>query len=255
MLSPKQKCGYKLMTLRRPILPGKLFPCGRERSLHNPHVERYLRSLSSILAELLMFGVGETKIETQLKDAARGDRVIFLACFWSSHAGIIPPMEVGSQIRRRWMNRPAHEMHMGLAEWIGATGTGVIVPVESPAKVEPALSLPLTASGRGRHTPGQMNGLEKRYAAHLDIQKITKHIIDWQFEAIKLKLAPSTFYNPDFLVQNAEGGIELHETKGHWEDDSRVKIKVAARMFPMFKFFGVMWNENSKSWVYEEFHP
>lgn len=40
-------------------------------------------------------------------------------------------------------------------------------------------------------------------------------------------MADKTFYSPDFIVP-ALDCIEVHEVKGHWEDDARVKIKVAA---------------------------
>ena len=36
----------------------------------------------------------------------------------------------------------------------------------------------------------------------------------------------------------ANGQIELHEVKGFWMDDARVKIKVAAEMYP-FKFVAI----------------
>ena len=32
--------------------------------------------------------------------------------------------------------------------------------------------------------------------------------------------------------------MELHEVKGHWQDDARVKIKVAAEQYP-FRFVAV----------------
>jgi hypothetical protein len=52
------------------------------------------------------------------------------------------------------------------------------------------------------------------------------------FERVKLKLADNTFYTPDFMVFFVSGEIEFHEVKGSWrapcQDDSRVKIKVAA---------------------------
>jgi hypothetical protein len=37
---------------------------------------------------------------------------------------------------------------------------------------------------------------------------------------------------------------------GHWEDDARVKIKVAARLFP-FRFFAFQWRKGE--WHREAF--
>jgi hypothetical protein len=67
---------------------------------------------------------------------------------------------------------------------------------------------------------------------------------------MKFRLADATFYTPDFMVMFANGSIEAHEVKGFWQDDSRVKIKVAADMFPI-PFIGVQWKKSE--WVFEKF--
>ncbi|OPY82482.1 MAG: hypothetical protein A4E65_00782 [Syntrophorhabdus sp. PtaU1.Bin153] len=115
---------------------------------------------------------------------------------------------------------------------------------------------------RTKPNPGSMGSLEKQYAAEvLKPRKITGEIVDYRFEAIKLRLAPNTFYTPDFVV-TFEDRIELHETKGYWEDDARAKIKIAAAMFPEFVFIGVEHKKRKeekkirgakKYWFYEEF--
>ena len=95
------------------------------------------------------------------------------------------------------------------------------------------------AKGRQRPTPGQMNKTEVAYAQHLELLKRADEICCYAFEAVKLRLASNTFYTPDFLVMAADSTLEFHEVKGHWEDDARVKIKVAAEQFPMFRFIAV----------------
>ena len=99
-----------------------------------------------------------------------------------------------------------------------------------------------------------MNGLEGSYADHLELRKLTGEIKDWKFEPFKLKLADKTYFAVDFTLVMLDGLIECHETKGHWEDDARVKIKVAARMFPEFKFVGVCWDKR-EGWKFEGFRP
>jgi hypothetical protein len=118
----------------------------------------------------------------------------------------------------------------------------------------PQASTPKEA--RPRHEAGKMNGLEKRYAAYLDIRKAVGEIRGWRFEAIKLRLAPATFYSVDFTVQMADGSFEQHEVKGgHWEDDARVKIKCAAVMFPEYRFIAAKEKDRQRSeWIFEEFH-
>lgn len=92
------------------------------------------------------------------------------------------------------------------------------------------------AKGRTvQRKPGQMNGTEAAYASALEFAKRAGQVLWYAFEAVKLRLADNTFYTPDFVVIRADGTLEIHEVKGHWEDDARVKIKVAAEHFP-FKF-------------------
>lgn len=77
-----------------------------------------------------------------------------------------------------------------------------------------------------------MNKLEEKYAACLELGRRAGSILEYKFESVKLRLADKTFYTPDFMVVNADGVLEMHEVKGFWEDDARVKIKVAAETFP-----------------------
>ncbi len=103
--------------------------------------------------------------------------------------------------------------------------------------------------GRGvRHSPGVMNKLEAKYAAHLELRRRAGEIVYFAFESIKLKLADKTYLTPDFMVQLADNTLESHEVKGHWEDDARVKSKLAAKHHP-FRFICV--TEEKGRWIYE----
>ena len=92
------------------------------------------------------------------------------------------------------------------------------------------------ARGRVRHTAGVMNKLEAAYSASLSQMVVAGEIDSFMFESMKLVLADRTSYMPDFLVFNKDGFIEFHEVKGFWESAARIKIKVAAKMFPQFQF-------------------
>lgn len=109
---------------------------------------------------------------------------------------------------------------------------------------------PAKASRRAMHKPGEMNKTEAKYAERLEALKRSGEVLDYAFECVKLKLADRTFYTPDFMVLNKDGIVEMHEVKGFWEDDARVKIKVAAAQFP-FKFVGVQ--SKCGAFVTEEF--
>lgn len=102
----------------------------------------------------------------------------------------------------------------------------------------------------GRLKAGQMNKTEAAYCAHLEARKHAGEVLWFKFEGLKLRLADNTFYSPDFAVMLACGQLECHEVKGHWEDDARVKIKVAAAMYPM-RFIGV--KKDRSGWQFEVF--
>lgn len=96
-----------------------------------------------------------------------------------------------------------------------------------------------------------MNKTEMLFCEHLARTKlIDKDMVAFRFEPLKFKLAPKTFYTPDFLVIR-KSCFEIYEVKGFWRDDARVKIKVAAKLFPWFKWYAVQLKK--KQWVYEEF--
>lgn len=99
-----------------------------------------------------------------------------------------------------------------------------------------------------------MNKSEAAYALHLDILKSQGLVKWWKFEALKLRLADNTFYTPDFAVMPASEVIECHEVKGHWMDDARAKIKIAAAMYP-FRFFAIQLlpKKTGGGWKVEEF--
>jgi hypothetical protein len=81
-----------------------------------------------------------------------------------------------------------------------------------------------------------MNGTERRRAIELEALKRDGGIALWRFESVTLKLAPDCRYTPDFYVLENDGRVRFEETKGHWRDDAKVKIRVAARLFPEYEF-------------------
>jgi hypothetical protein len=106
----------------------------------------------------------------------------------------------------------------------------------------------------GRLKTGEMNGTEAAYAEHLAGQQRALEVLWFKFEGLKLRLADNTFYSPDFVVMTGAYALECHEVKGFWTDDARVKIKVAASIFP-FRFVAVTKRakKNGGGWAVEEF--
>ena len=107
----------------------------------------------------------------------------------------------------------------------------------------------------GRLPAGTMNKTEAAYDAFLHQLRHIGEVHWHKFEAVKLRLADSTFYTCDFAVLPRSGFLEMHEVKGGWwQDDARVKIKVAASLYP-FKFVAVTMLPKKKGggWEREEF--
>lgn len=90
------------------------------------------------------------------------------------------------------------------------------------------------------HRKGEMNSTEKKYAREiLEPLKEAGEILHYEFEAVTLRLAKLTGWTPDFMVLYADGTIEFVDVKGSnpaVEQAQRVKVKIAAEKFWMFRF-------------------
>jgi hypothetical protein len=132
-------------------------------------------------------------------------------------------------------------------------GPGSVSAVDTS---DPPFKLPGNQSGiyaLGRLPVGQMNKTEAAYDAHLWTLRGAE-VLWHKFEAVKLRLADATFYTCDFAVLPQSGVLEMHEVKGFWQDDARVKIKVAASIYP-FRFVAVTARakKHGGGWAVEEF--
>ena len=106
----------------------------------------------------------------------------------------------------------------------------------------------------GRLKAGAMNKSEQAYAAHLEWLKGHRSILWYRFEGLKFRLADNTFYTPDFAVLNGDGVLECHEVKGFWAEDARVKIKIAAEMYPIrFVAVKAKAKKDGGGWAVEDF--
>jgi len=94
------------------------------------------------------------------------------------------------------------------------------------------------------------SNLESDYAQLLSLRVKAGEIINWYYEPFNIRLADNTYWKPDFMLVFLTH-FEFHETKGFWRRDARAKIKIAADMYPEFRFVGVQYEHNN--WVYEKF--
>ena len=93
------------------------------------------------------------------------------------------------------------------------------------------------------------NKTEARYDDFLRLLKCAGEILDYRWDAINLRLGPDVHYRPDFLVVYSDR-FEIHEVKGFFRDDAKVKVRTAAALFPWWKFKVVRWQK--RNWEVEE---
>jgi hypothetical protein len=112
------------------------------------------------------------------------------------------------------------------------------------AKKEP-VRVAASGKARGKHVAGQMNKVETAFAAHLELRRIAREVRRYWFEQWTWKLAADCRFTPDFVAEMADSSLRVYEVKGrhnskigkyYAEDDSKVKIRVFASMFPVQAF-------------------
>lgn len=156
----------------------------------------------------------------------------------------MPPKKTSRRSLRYASTQDMPEGMRRLVQGLASTAADALAPTVLRAYRPPAQSTGSgnaagkVARGRPRHVPGEMNKTEEAYAAHLALQMAAGQIAWFRFESVKLKLAEKTHLTIDFFVMTAAGDLEAHEVKGFWEEDARVKVKVAAEMYP-FRFMAV----------------
>lgn len=102
-----------------------------------------------------------------------------------------------------------------------------------------------------RKQTGEMNGYERDRAAELAAMLGRGEIGFYAFEHLKLRLADDTYYTPDFMVVYPDGRTVIEDVKGsHQEDAARVKMKVAATMFP-WEFHVLSRKRKTDPWTVE----
>ena len=98
-----------------------------------------------------------------------------------------------------------------------------------------------------------MNGTERAWSQELEKLRLAGQLLWWRFEPFKLQLGPGAFFTPDFALLWADGELAFDEVKGHWREAARVRIKVAAGLYPFFRFRVVVRGRKGEpAWKIEE---
>lgn len=109
---------------------------------------------------------------------------------------------------------------------------------------------------KGRLKAGKQNKTEALYKTHLEALRQAGEVLWYKFEGIRLVLAEGCSYTPDFAVMRSDGTLELHEVKGAraiFRDDARVKVKMAAELFPFKVIVVYPKPKRTGGWEVEEF--
>lgn len=103
--------------------------------------------------------------------------------------------------------------------------------VKSPVPLPPAVTaVTMLAKIKPSTDEGELNKWERDYLAHMRAL-----LIPWiGIQCITFKLAHDTRITPDFSYVDFEGRMTMVDVKGWQREDALIKMRVAARQFPMF---------------------
>ncbi len=80
------------------------------------------------------------------------------------------------------------------------------------------------------------NQLERDFAAWLEWGQRAVRFTWWQ-KPFVLRIGPDMTFEPDFMVDDGGNRLWIIDTKGpHSWEDSRIKIKIAAEKYPMWRW-------------------
>jgi hypothetical protein len=118
------------------------------------------------------------------------------------------------------------------------------------APAAPASSIKVAIKAKPSADESKLNKLESAWLAVLRAD-IT---LAWVgVHALTFKIGDDCRYTPDFIALNLDGELIAYETKGFMREDARVKLKVAARMFPFVGF--VLVERKAGAWICTEIKP
>jgi hypothetical protein len=106
------------------------------------------------------------------------------------------------------------------------------------------------AKRKPSHTPGVPNLTERRFRDYLEVLRLAGEIRSYAFEPEVLPLGPEMTLTMDYGVEELDGSITLYDCKGRryvWED-STIKIKAAAVLYPQYRFAQAKWLGKGAGW-------
>lgn len=104
--------------------------------------------------------------------------------------------------------------------------------------------------------PQEGNKTEAAFGLRLASMLQAGEIFWYRFQPLRLRIGrggrhKDAYYKPDFAALTPNGQLVIYEVKGFWREAARVRIRVAAEVFPFFKFIAA--TKTKDGWDYEEF--
>lgn len=136
------------------------------------------------------------------------------------------------------------------------TETDLQTVLRNQQRAAAPLSAPVQPAKPHAPRTGYRSKTEASYAQHLALAASAGVVLSWHYEPITLKLAPGVKYQPDFLMIGHPGKhqlvfIEIKGRKGagyYSKPLSQAKIRIAAEMFPFWRFSIVWPGERLGTW-------
>lgn len=123
--------------------------------------------------------------------------------------------------------------------------------------LSPGIDPQVTGPAKGRiPVPRGMNRTEQSYATYLEGLYLSRQILWYGYEAVRVRIGHDCFLTPDFLVMYPDHRLELHELKGrkgkgfYAEEDAVVKARAVGSRFPIPIY--IIWQQPDGSWERKE---
>jgi len=137
--------------------------------------------------------------------------------------------EIGNEISKNWVQNPD-------GTFSKPKGKEILFQWEKPQMLVPSVeNIGVTAKSMLDQIQSEEAGLNKTERARLDYLRMLKmpHLM---IQSVTLKLAFDCRLTPDFSYIDENGRMTLEDVKGFQREDALIKMKVAARLFPFFRF-------------------
>jgi hypothetical protein len=142
---------------------------------------------------------------------------------------------------------------VGLADWIRNATIAELTGVRAVVGKEARHAIDEEIRRRDAPKPKRLGVPNETEARYLEWIRSQPGVVRAELHAIKIRLASGAggaWYTPDIFVETASGRDEIHETKGWQREAARVRVKVAARLCPWWRFVQVRWIDGE--WRTEE---